>query len=126
VSKNSGHLKLAMSKTTVVNINTSAYEVYIGRTGHGMDGYFGNPIRFDYKCPICKQVHVDTEQGRFDLLQCYKKYFWKRLHCDFAFYERVKKLKGKRLGCFCAPKPCHGDVIKAWLDAGCPMLGERK
>lgn len=21
------------------------------------------------------------------------------------------------LGCFCAPKRCHGDTIKAWLDA---------
>jgi hypothetical protein len=23
--------------------------------------------------------------------------------------------------CFCKPQACHGDVIKAWLDAGCPM-----
>jgi hypothetical protein len=23
----------------------------------------------------------------------------------------AKMLKGKRLGCWCAPRPCHGDVL---------------
>jgi hypothetical protein len=33
------------AKTTVVNIWTgAAYDQYIGRAGHGHDGYFGNPF----------------------------------------------------------------------------------
>jgi hypothetical protein len=25
--------------------------------------------------------------------------------------ERLKELKGKRLGCWCSPKSCHGEVL---------------
>ena len=64
-----------MKQTEVVNIRHAACDVYIGRAGHGEDGYFGNPFR-----------------------------------------QRIHALKGKRLGCFCKPYPCHGDIIKEYLD----------
>ncbi|OFW99483.1 MAG: hypothetical protein A3E78_07830 [Alphaproteobacteria bacterium RIFCSPHIGHO2_12_FULL_63_12] len=28
----------------------------------------------------------------------------------------VSALRGKRLGCYCAPLPCHGDVLAELLD----------
>ena len=28
----------------------------------------------------------------------------------------VVKLKGKTLGCFCKPYPCHGDIIAEYLN----------
>ena len=28
-----------------------------------------------------------------------------------------KELKGKRLGCWCKPLPCHGDVLAELADA---------
>ena len=31
--------------TKVVNLYKEPYEVYIGRSGKGKDGYFGNPIK---------------------------------------------------------------------------------
>ena len=31
------------------------------------------------------------------------------------FRKSVMLLKGKRLGCYCKPKECHGDVIKEWI-----------
>ena len=31
--------------------------------------------------------------------------------------KHVGELKGKRLGCWCAPLPCHGDVLAAMADA---------
>ena len=33
------------NRTRVVNIREEDYDVYIGRAGRGMDGYFGNPFR---------------------------------------------------------------------------------
>jgi hypothetical protein len=36
---------------------------------------------------------------------------------DPEFHDKLMKLKGKRLGCFCAPLACHGDVIKQYIDA---------
>jgi hypothetical protein len=28
----------------------------------------------------------------------------------------VKALRGKVLGCFCKPRPCHGDVLLEFVD----------
>ena len=41
------------SRTLVVNLNHSKYDVYIGRAGHGLDGPFGNPCRVGSRCPEC-------------------------------------------------------------------------
>ncbi len=91
-------------------------DVYIGRSGHGEDGYFGNPHPVGRYCQICGVVH-----DRADSIKAFKKYFWARIHRDPEFRERVLELKDKRLVCFCKPQACHGDVYKAWFDAGCPM-----
>ena len=92
--------------TTVVNIKSGAdYDVYIGRAGHGRDGYFGNPFALN-------QAAGDRDQ----CLEKYRNYFLGRITMDPEFRRRVQELKGKRLGCFCAPETCHGDVIAQWLD----------
>ena len=91
-------------KTQVVNIRFSAYDVYIGRAGHGKDGYFGNPYRL-----------TGSEQ-RGATIERYKKYFNDRMQTDPEFCCRVHELKGKTLGCFCKPHPCHGDVIADYLN----------
>ena len=36
----------------------------------------------------------------------------------------LEELRGKRLGCGCAPRPCHGDVLVEILDRG-PHGNER-
>lgn len=93
-----------MSKTRVVNIRKEAYDVYIGRAGHGMDGYFGNPFR------------LGPGMTRGYTLDSYRKYFYRRLSTDEEFRKRIGELQGKTLGCFCKPNPCHGDIIKEYLD----------
>lgn len=98
-------------KTSVVNLKYSKYDVYIGRKGHGKDGYFGNPIIIGRRC-ICGMFHCHPG-GTID---CFTEYFYKRLAHDPLFKERVEQLRGKRLGCFCKPDPCHGDVIVEYLE----------
>lgn len=90
--------------TKVVNIRLEDYDVYIGCAGHGQNGYFGNPIR------------LQPGASRGSTLEQYRKYFYKRLEQDPIFKERIHALKGKILGCFCKPRPCHGDIIKEYLD----------
>ena len=90
--------------TNVVNIRTSAYDVYIGRAGKGQDGYFGNPFR------------LSTSESRGATIEQYRKYFYERLETDPEFKRRVHELKGKTLGCFCKPYACHGDVIAEYLN----------
>lgn len=92
--------------TTVVNIKSGeSYDVYIGRAGHGEDGYFGNPFR------------LTTDASRASVLEQYRIWFLQRVATDREFRRRVLELRGKTLGCFCKPRACHGDVIAAWVDA---------
>lgn len=83
-------------KGKVVNIRNENYDVYIGRFGKGQNGYFGNPI---------------TEGTRKEKLERYESYLLDRIEQDNEFREHVKNLHDKVLGCFCKPKPCHGDIL---------------
>jgi hypothetical protein len=98
--------------TVVVNLKHDEYDVYIGRAGKGQDGYFGNPHTMGYVyCSHCKGHH-----DRDTSIAAFKKDFLSRVNNDREFLRRVLTLRGKRLGCFCKPLACHGDVIKEWLD----------
>lgn len=102
-----------MKRTRVVNLNFDLYDVYIGRAGQGHNGYFGNPFRKHVTCSNCLQVH----QTAGDTLPCFESYFLKRIQSDSKFRQSVLALRGKTLGCFCAPLPCHGTVIAKWVDS---------
>lgn len=100
-------------KTTVVNVRTDEYDVKICRTKTNdipnppHEGCFGNPH-------YLKNIWDDEE--RANVIELYKTYFYERLEKDPEFKEAIHSLKGKRLACFCAPKPCHGDVIAEYLN----------
>ena len=54
--------------------------------------------------------------ARGSTLESYRKYFYHRLSTDEEFRRRIEELQGKTLGCFCKPDPCHGDIIKEYLN----------
>lgn len=87
--------------TRVVNLRKEKYDVYIGRAGKEQEGYFGNPFSSGTR-----------EQNIAD----FRIYFENRLWNDPEFRVKVIGLKGKRLGCFCKPKACHGDVIVEFIE----------
>lgn len=87
---------------TVHNLRTEPMhpdDVYIGRRGHGHDGYFGNPFP------------MRSEKDRSSVIARYEQHARAQIDTDPVFRQRVRDLHGKRLFCFCAPKPCHGDVL---------------
>ena len=90
--------------TVVVNIKKEHFDVYIGRAGRGEDGYLSNPFR------------IGQGTSREDAVKRFHGYFADRIERDSEFKRRVLALKGKKLGCFCKPKACHGDVIADWLN----------
>jgi hypothetical protein len=96
-------------KTTVVNLRKEPYDVYIGRAQKGKMsveyGYFGNPF------------HLSAGEPRGSTIERYRAYFNERIADDPEFKAAVESLRGKRLGCFCKPAPCHGDVIVEYLEA---------
>ena len=90
--------------TKVVNIRYEDFDVYIGRAGRGQDGYFGNPYI------------LTLGEKRGSSIEKFKTYFFNRIKTDQEFKKRIHALKGKILGCFCKPYPCHGDVIAEYLE----------
>ena len=89
--------------TRVVNLHKEQYDVYCGRAGKGQDGYFGNPFKIE-------------NNDRWECLRKFQQHFEERLRTEKGFKGRVEELRGKRLGCFCAPKICHAEVYVEHLD----------
>ena len=81
-----------MNKTTVVHCKHKPYDVYIGRPSK-----WGNPF---------------SNGTREENIAKYKKW----LRTDGPI-DDIHELKGKILGCWCAPKACHGDVLARLADA---------
>lgn len=100
-------------KTMVVHCRKDPYDVYIGRPGSKPASAFGTGYRQIFGNPFTVQAF-----GRAGCIERFKAYFLDRVSVDSDFRKEVLKLKGKRLGCFCKPDACHGDVIAAWLDGG--------
>ena len=98
--------------TKAVNLKSDPYDVYIGRKGKGLSGYFGNPYRAGDKCARCGEVHVKGAET----LGCYEEYLIARLLTDAEFAGKVRELQGKKLGCFCKPARCHGDLLAKAAD----------
>lgn len=83
-----------MPATRVVNINHEDCDIYIGRPSR-----WGNPF----------QIGVYGDRQRVLLLYAE----WIRRQPDLL--RALPTLRGKRLGCHCAPLPCHGDVLISLL-----------
>lgn len=92
-----------MSKTTVVNKYSSLYDVYIGRPSR-----WGNP--FSHQSGTSAPFTVET---RDDAVDKYREYILNKPKLLAALPE----LKGKILGCWCAPARCHGDILAEMADA---------
>lgn len=84
--------------TKVVNKKNQRFDVYIGR-----GSTFGNPYV------------IGKDGTREEVIEKYRKWFYKKLNND-RFRKEVELLRGKKLGCFCKPLACHGDVIVEYLE----------
>lgn len=102
--------------TTVVNLYKEPYDVYIGRAGKGKDGYFGNPYNLNHVAQAFPDLKGD--EIREKSIELFRDYFITRIQSDPIFKLRVEtELKDKRLGCFCKPKKCHGDIYAEYLNS---------
>jgi hypothetical protein len=85
-----------MSETQVVNIHhRKPHDVYIGRPSQ-----WGNPFA------------IGRDGTREEVIAKYRAYILNRPD----LLAQLPSLRGKRLGCFCAPRSCHGDVLVELLN----------
>jgi hypothetical protein len=88
--------------TQVVHFKKSDYDVYIGRPSK-----WGNP--FSHKEDTIAEFRVENRQTA---IQQYEKWVLTQSHLMRSLIE----LRGKTLGCWCSPKPCHGHVLAKLIE----------
>jgi hypothetical protein len=74
-------------------------------------------IRIDRMTRFGNPYMITPDQPRDLVIELYRKYFLERLERDPEFKVAVERLRGSRLGCWCKPLACHGDVIVRYLEA---------
>ena len=75
------------------------YDVYIGR-----ENRWNGLKRSIWHNPFREGVH-GTREEVIEKYECYL------LEKRPDLVERLPELRGKTLACWCAPQPCHGDVL---------------
>lgn len=91
--------------TRVVNIKHEDYDVYIGRAV---------PRRGLKKSPYANPFKIGKDGTREEVIEKYREWLLNQPE----LIERAKReLKGKVLGCWDKPLPCHGDVLAEVVDS---------
>lgn len=67
---------------------------------------FANPFKIGGKLGRSKE-----KMTRDDVLRLYKEHLENEIRTGKITREEILALKGKTLGCWCSPEPCHGDII---------------
>lgn len=86
------------TRSLVVHCKRSQYDVYIGRPS-----IWGNP--YSHKPGTLAKYRVATVR---EAISAYRD--WITGNPDLIARAR-RELRGKVLGCWCAPGPCHGEVL---------------
>ena len=83
----------------VVNLRKSKHTIYIGR-----GSIFGNPFV------------IGKDGNRENVIKKYENWALSNIVTNSKFRHAIYHLpKNAILGCYCAPKACHGDIIvKIW------------
>lgn len=98
-----------MPTTVVVNMNGGDHTRYIGRK-HDGSMHYGNPFSHNPKWGIACD-------NRKESIDNYRLWLAGNSFSDLEPERRmwilrnVENLRGHRLGCYCKPLPCHGDIL---------------
>lgn len=80
----------------VVNRHKEQYDVYIGR-----GTIYGNKNEIDLSRGINRTIAIEM----------YREDLYNALERGDITIDDILALSGKKLGCSCKPKCCHGDII---------------
>ena len=71
----------------------------------------GYVARIDRGTPWGNPYVLGEDGDRTTVIDNYERHYleWKP-----SLTSKLQTLRGKALGCWCAPEPCHGDVLRRW------------
>lgn len=107
-----------MPHPLVVHVKKDYYDVYGGR-GKDPNGRSWAVPKFslgnEYSYIPTSRASIIVA-SREESIERHRIDFNARIELDPAFAAFIKSLKGKRLGCWCAPLSCHCDVIAEYAN----------
>ncbi|NQT59617.1 MAG: DUF4326 domain-containing protein [Bacteroidetes bacterium] len=78
-------------------------------------------FKIDRSTPLGNPFIMKEEADRAEVCVRYKKYFYEKMMYDHPYLQEIKDSlieHGKvRLFCWCAPKACHGETIREYLES---------
>lgn len=86
------------SDTRVVNLLREDYDVLIARPSK-----WGNPYTHKKEKTAAKFLVASRKIA----IEKYREWILKHPQ----LLSEIEELRGKKLGCYCHPKPCHGNVL---------------
>ena len=92
--------------------------VYIGRGGIVfIKKADGSKERYPKKdSPFANLFKVGKDGTREEVINKYEADIRDKLRKNPELVEELRGLKGKNLGCWCKPEPCHGDILAKIID----------
>ena len=54
---------------------------------------------------------IGKDGTREEVIKKYEKYIMDKVENEEGMKEKLITMKNKKLGCWCKPEPCHGDVL---------------
>ena len=107
--------------TRVVNVGNADCEIYVGRRCKDPRSLYGEWFsQSEFANPFKIPVGLRTKKlaaARLEVIEQYRKYL--RSRPDLIRRARIL-LKGRTLGCWCSPEPCHADVLAEIAEGGEP------
>lgn len=117
-------IKIGVKETKVVNVRIKNIRpqysnlhqwildketnAYIGRARV----VFIDGVRYPFEDSIWANPYKITEtQTREQVLKLYREYIEEKLKSNPGMIKKLIKLEGKKLGCWCKPECCHGDIL---------------
>jgi len=61
--------------------------------------------------PFCNPFNVGKDGTREEVISKFRAYMTAKLDQDPDLKRQLLALEGKRLGCWCKPEACHGDIL---------------
>lgn len=99
--------RLRGGETVVVSLRDNHANLVKWATEAGMF------VRVDRRTAWGNPFEMPDDGDRGTVIENYRVHY---LPHKPSLAKKVSELQGKAIGCWCAPAPCHADVLKAWAD----------
>ena len=78
---------------------------------HAPDAVSRGAVRIDRRTRWGNPFRIGPDGDRHTVIERYRRWLWHRIRTGALPLDDLAALHRKPLACWCAPAPCHGDVL---------------